>query len=140
MGLGINSETGASGANKGKSDVQKGSYLVDRRSAASYFIKNTSSDKKSNRGDSSDMGLQNSGLQRSNTERGPLGPVEANLNVHNVFKNSSSVVIDKENNSESLSSGVQVDRLARQAGWDPHSECHDDVRLNLTRLILVAPA
>jgi hypothetical protein len=119
MELDINSETGASGTSKGELGVQKGRNRVDRRSAASYFTKNTSSDKKSNRGVSRDMGLHNSGLQRSNTERGLLGPIEANLIVHNAYKNSSSIVIDKENNSESLSSGVRVDRLARQAGWDP---------------------
>ena len=119
MGLGFDSETGASGTSKGELDVQKGRNRVDRRSAASYFAENTPSDKKSNRGVSRYMGLHNSGLQRSNTERGLLGPVEANLIVHNAYKNSSSVVIDKENNSESQSSGVQVDRLARQAGWDP---------------------
>jgi hypothetical protein len=119
MGLDIHSETGASGSNKGDLDVQKGRNRVDRRSAASYFAKNTSSDKKSNRGDSSDMGLHNSGLQRSSPVRGPLGMTETNVNAISVYKSSSSVAADKENNSESLSSGVQVDRLARQAGWDP---------------------
>ena len=51
--------------------------------------------------------------------RSPLGSVEANSNVISVYKSSSSVAVEKENDSESLSSGVQVDRLARQAGWDP---------------------
>ncbi len=119
MGLAIDSETGASRINKGNLDVQRGRNLVDRRTAASYFAKNTPSDKKSSRGDISSKEPYNSGLQRSSPVRSPLGSVEANSNVISVYKNSSSVAVEKENNSESLSSGVQVDRLARQAGWDP---------------------
>ena len=86
MGLGIHRETGASRSNKVELGGLRGRKLVKRTSAASYFTKSTSSDKKDDGGDSSGKELYNSGLQWSSPVRDPLGTTVANANALNVYK------------------------------------------------------